>query len=89
MTRPPLKALRLKVWIQKIITVLVVQGIVYGIFLIIDPGFLDSLMIYFIFVAIGSIIAVSVAHIRSEIKQEKQVSRSFLDEPDYAGERHG
>lgn len=82
---PSPRSFNVKVLIQKMATMAVVQGIIYGIFLLVDPGFIDSLVGYFILVVVISLSAVAVVHLRNEIRDARPAARSVLDEPDFTG----
>ncbi len=80
-----LKDIEPKILLQKIIGILVIQIIIFWVFTLIDPGFTDSLIIYFWFVAIGSMVIVAWVHIRN-VKQEVRGKKvGVLDQTDYAG----
>jgi hypothetical protein len=87
-TRPAklsLKDIEPKILIQKIVGILVIQVVIFWVFTLIDPGFTASLIIYFWFVAIGSMVIVAWVHIRN-VKQEVRGKKvGVLDQTDYAG----
>ncbi len=75
-----------KILIQKIVGILAIQGVIFWIFTLVDPGFTDSLMIYFWFVAVGSMVVVAWVHIHN-VREETRVKRvGVLDQTDYAGD---
>jgi hypothetical protein len=87
-TRPAklsLKDIDIKILIQKIVGILVIQFGIYWIFTLVDPGFTDSLMIYFWFVAIGSMVLVTWAHIHNAMEEARNIKASVIDQADYAG----
>lgn len=87
------KDLDIKILIQKIIAIVVIQFAIYGIFIIIDPGFYDSLQIYFIFVVIGSSVLVGWVHIHNTLKDvrtqdtDTQPENKVLEQTDWTPEK--
>jgi hypothetical protein len=81
-----LKDLEPKILIQKIVGILVIQGIIFWIFTLVDPGFTDSLMIYFWFVAAGSMVFVAWVHIHNGMEEARVRKAGVLDQTDYAGD---
>ncbi len=81
----------LKILIQKIVTIIVIQAGIYGLFIIIDPGFLYSLQLYFIFVVIGSSIAVAWLHVHQSMEEMKESEPSqkkkVLEQTDWTPEK--
>ncbi len=81
-----LKDIEPKILIQKIVGILVIQGVIFWIFTLVDPGFTDSLIIYFWCVATGSMVVIAWVHIRN-VKAEAGVKKvAVLDQTDYAGD---
>nr|MDO8110793.1 hypothetical protein [Candidatus Sigynarchaeota archaeon] len=87
MSRPTkkitIKDLEIKVLIQKIITILVLQVIIYGIFIWFDPGFLDSLIVYFTLVAIGSSVLIAWVHVHNIMEEYKVQTKQVIDQTDW------
>nr|MDO8118537.1 hypothetical protein [Candidatus Sigynarchaeota archaeon] len=46
----------IKSLVEKIIKIIIIQSFIYGIFILIDPGFLNSLIVYFSLILFLSII---------------------------------
>jgi hypothetical protein len=63
------KDLDFKILLQKVVTILVIQAAIYGVFIIVDPGFLDSLIMYFTVVAIFSVVLVVWVHVRNVMEE--------------------
>ncbi|MEX2681869.1 MAG: hypothetical protein Q6373_009720 [Candidatus Sigynarchaeota archaeon] len=81
-----LKDIDPKILAQKIVGMLVIQGFIFWIFTIIDPGFTDSLMMYFWFVAIGSVVVISWVHIHNNLEEARKKKAGVLGQTDYAGD---
>jgi hypothetical protein len=75
----------IKILLQKIVGILVIQAAIFWIFTLVDPGFTDSLMIYFWFVAIGSMVIVAWMHVHNGMEEIRNKKASVLDQTDYAG----
>nr|MDO8085490.1 hypothetical protein [Candidatus Sigynarchaeum springense] len=75
-----------KILVQKIVGMVVIQYIIYFIFTLVDPGFTESLIIYFWFVAIGSVIAIAWVHIHNSLADVRVKKAGVLDQTDYAGD---
>ncbi|MFX0103248.1 MAG: hypothetical protein ACFFCS_27025 [Candidatus Hodarchaeota archaeon] len=76
----------IKSLITKWVSISILQGIIYAIFILIDPGFQHSLMYYFLISLSVSIIAITYVHFRSLQIDEQTLAFSVLDETDYAGD---
>ncbi|MBN2153278.1 MAG: hypothetical protein JW839_17630 [Candidatus Lokiarchaeota archaeon] len=88
-TKPPklsLKDIDPKILVQKVVAILVIQGIIYWIFTLVDPGFTESLMIYFWFVAGGSMVIIAWVHVHNALEDARLKSAGVLDQTDYAGD---
>ncbi len=72
--------------IEKIIKIIVIESFMYGAFILFDPGFLDSLVVYFSLIIVASIIVVTIFHVRDVKEDQKDRVTSVLDQTDYAGE---
>ncbi len=81
-----LKDIDPKILVQKIVGILAIQGLIYWIFTLVDPGFTASLMIYFWFVAIGSMVVVAWVHIHNALEEVRVKKVGILDQTDYAGD---
>jgi len=80
-----LKDIEPKILAQKIVGIFAIQLVIFWVFTLVDPGFTDSLIIYFWFVAVGSMIIIAWVHIRN-VKQEVRGKKvAVLDQTDYAG----
>ena len=82
----PKKNRDIKGLITKWVSVAVLQGLIFAIFTLIDPGFQTSLMYYFILAISISIVLITYVHFRSLQIDQQTLEFSVLDETDYAGE---
>jgi len=64
--------------IEKDIMILVVQLIIFGLFIVVDPGFYHSLLMYFTIVAIVSVVLISWVHIHSTQVEFKTSPRPLV-----------
>ncbi|HME52766.1 MAG TPA: hypothetical protein VKM55_11150 [Candidatus Lokiarchaeia archaeon] len=82
--RISLKDLDIKILVQKIITIIILQFGIYGLFIIIDPGFYDSLRIYFIIVLIGTSALVGWSHVHNVMDELRaEPKKAVLDQTDW------
>ncbi|NMC07482.1 MAG: hypothetical protein GYA24_19870 [Candidatus Lokiarchaeota archaeon] len=79
------KDVDIKILLQKIVGILVIQFGIYWIFTIVDPGFTRSLVMYFWLVAIGSMVLVAWVHVHNAMDEARKKNTRLVDQPDYAG----
>jgi len=79
------KDLEIKILVQKIVVILVIQAAIFWIFTIVDPGFIGSLIVYFWLVAIGSGVVVAWVHVHNIMEDVHTRKVGVLDQTDYAG----
>lgn len=80
-----LKDLNIKGLIEKLVAITVIQFIIAGAFILVEPGFFDSIWLYFGIILTVACVLASWLHIKHIKEDIKLASTSVLDETDYAG----